>query len=126
MERNWTETGAELVEKLGGREVVEREIDEMEWQTIPEDGALTVGFLPGAAVNEVIRELRIPKVTAVAITGFDRPATSEQEDGFYPGFYGIEGNYSNGRARVFVLDVGTYIQPLVSYFWPKATEEVAA
>lgn len=120
-QRNWTSTGAAMVARLGGRREVAAEAGRLEWQTVPEGGSLTVGFMPGEAINAAIRELRIPKVSAVAISGFERPAASPDEDGFYPGFYGIEGNYKNGRARVYVLDLGTCLQPLFSDFWEVAS-----
>lgn len=115
---DWTSTGEGLVERLGGRGAVEAAIAELEWQAIPEEGSLTVGFMPGEAIKTCIREFRIPKVSAIAIDSFERPAASPEEDGFYPGFYGIEGNYSNGRARIYVLDTGTSIQPLCSEVFP--------
>lgn len=124
-QRTWTEVGAEMVERLGGREEVDAEAERMEWQELLEEGGLTVAFMPGHAIKAVIGELEIPKVSAVAISSFDRPASRpEEEDGFYPGFYGIEGNYTNGRARIFVLDLGTCIQPLFSDLYAK--EAVAA
>lgn len=116
MERTWTTVGVEYVEKLG-RRAVENEIDALWWQDVPQDGsALTVGFIPGESIKAVIRELRIPKVTRIAISSFERP-------GFYPGFYGIEGNYTNGRAHVFVLDLGGVVTPLCSDLYPNDQEE---
>src|SRR2546430_5775899 len=109
MERTWTEIGADYVERLGKRSV-EHEIEALDWQDVKDDG-ITVAFIPGQAIKEATRELRIPNVTKVAISSFDCPATSPDQDGFYPGFYGIEGNYKNGRARVYVLDTGTSLTP---------------
>jgi len=31
---------------------------------------------------------------------------------------GIEGNYKNGRARAYLLDIGTEVVVLASDFWP--------
>lgn len=123
-QRSWTEVGAEMVDQLGGREEVAAEADRMEWQELTEGESLTVAFMPGHAIKATIGDLGIPKVSAVAISSFDRPASSPEDDGFYPGFYGIEGNYTNGRARIYVLDLGTCIQPLFSDFYAK--EAVAA
>lgn len=121
MERNWTETGVELVERVGGREAVEAEIDRLEWEDVPEEGSLTVGFMQGHAINACVKELRLPNVKRVATHGgFSIMPADAELDGFHPGFYGMECDYSNGRARVYVLDTGTVIQPLVSDFWPIA------
>lgn len=110
MQRSWTTVGAEFVEQLDQRSV-EHEIEAMEWQEIPRGRSLTLGFMPGEAIKTAVRELALPKVSQVAVSSFDRP-------GFYPGFYGIEANYRNGRARIYVLDTGTGLTPLVSDFWP--------
>lgn len=117
-ERTWTTLGKELVEKVGGRETVEAAIAALEWQTIPPKGKLTVGALPGFSIKATIRELSIPKVTRIAISSFSVPG-ADDGDGFYPGFYGIEGNYTNGRGLIFVLDTGVSITPLVSDLYPK-------
>jgi hypothetical protein len=108
-----------MVERLGGRDEVAAEAERMEWQELTEGGSLTVGFMPGHAIKAVIGELGIPKVSAIAISSFDRPASNREDDGFYPGFYGIEGNYTNGRARIYVLDLGTCIEPLFSDLYAK-------
>jgi len=123
VKRTWTTVAEEYVDRLGGRDEVATEIGRLDWQDVPKGGSLTVGFLPGEAIKHAVRELRIPKVSRVAISGFERPGRPG-EDGFYPGFYGIEGRYKNGRARVYVLDVGTTLLPVCSDFWP--AEEVAA
>lgn len=125
MRRNWTEVGAEYVERLGGREDVEQGIRELDWEDIPPAGKLTVGFLPGVAINEAIAQLALPRVAKVAISAFDRPAASPEEDGFYPGFYGIECSYGDGLARVYVLDPGgNELTPLASDFYERDGGEI--
>lgn len=121
MKRTWTEVGAEYVERLGERSV-EHEIEAMEWTIMREGGTATVGAMPGMAINKLIEEFRLPKVTGFAISGFERPGGPEA-DGFYPGFYGVEANYRNGRARIYVLDIGATLIPLASDLFE---EEVAA
>jgi hypothetical protein len=109
-EQTWTTVGAEIVDRVGGRETVERKIEGLEWRT-REQGS-DVAFAPGAAINAAIRDLRIPRVTAFAIDSFE--IRDDAGDGFYPGFYGIEGNYTNGRARVYLLDTGVELVPVMS------------
>lgn len=120
MERNWTKVGVELVERVGGREAVEAEIDRLEWELLPDGGTITTGFMQGHAINACIRDLAIPKVSGAATNGGFSIQTSAEVDGFHPGFYGIEGNYRNGRARIYVLDDGVSVTPLVSDFTPAA------
>lgn len=116
VERNWTITGekvfADQEVKLegGGRltlDVVEQAIDELEWWFAIH--ATTLPAVPGLAIKAVISELRLPKVSAIAISDALAPY----------GFYGIEANYSNGRALVYVFDRGSELIPLRSDFWPK-------
>ncbi len=110
-ERTWLSVGEDFAARLGKRSV-EHTIESMEWEPIPENGSLSLGAMPGMAIKTVIEEFGLPKVSAVAVSGFERP-------GFYPGFYGIEANYSNGRARLYVLDTGTGVTPIVSDFEAK-------
>lgn len=114
MERTWTTVGDELVERVGGRDVIGTAIEDLDWQIVDRDAGVTVGAMPGIAINATIRELRIPKVSAIAVDSFSIPAASSDDDGFYPGFYGIEGNYTNGLARVYLLDTGCEIVPVAS------------
>lgn len=65
-----------------------------------------VGFSQGYALKEFIREFGIPNVDAYAIGGV----------GSF-GVYGVQAHYKNGRARVYVVDVGTELIPVVSDFW---------
>jgi len=113
MERSWTTVGAALVARLGQQDV-EAEIEAFDWQPV-EDG-MEVAFSPGHAIKTAIQEFRLPKVSAIAISAFAREG-GENEDGFYPGFYGVEANYVNGRARVYLLDTGVELIPLASDHW---------
>lgn len=117
MTRNWTTVCDDLfdgsVKKESGRtltrESVENAAKRMKWLTVPEDGHLTLAAMPGMAINAVITEFRIPKVTKVAVSHALAPY----------GLYGIEGNYSNGRARIFVIDTGSGVTPVFSDFYVK-------
>lgn len=118
--RTWTTVADDVVKRIpGGRDRVTAEAADLDWQDVPKDGSLTVGFMPGAAIRSAIQEFGIPKVSKIAIGSIDCPAASGDEDGFYPGFYAIEGNYRNGRARVYLVDTGTSLTPVFSDFWAK-------
>lgn len=114
MERSWTTVGAALVARLGQKEI-EDEIETFDWQ--PVETGMEIAFSPGQAIKTAILEFGLPKVSAIAISGFAREG-GDGEDGFYPGFYGIEANYVNGRARVYLLDTGVELIPLASDHWP--------
>lgn len=124
--RDWLSIGAEYHEgetRLGdNRRRVVRAIAGLEWQPVPEDGTLSVAMMPGLAIQECIAQLGLPRVSAVATNGYltmpDGPETAHYS------VYGIEANYANGRARVYVLDTGGGVTPLAADFWEK--EPVAA
>ena len=64
--------------------------------------------MPGMVINKMIQELRIPKVSAIAISNDLAPY----------GFYGIEGHFKNGRVRIYFIDSGTVMTPVASDHWP--------
>lgn len=107
MQRTWTDIGRhEVLDTTleGGtritRRTVEAAIDELDWKVPPK----RLPALPGMGIKACIKELRIPKVSQIAISSELAPF----------GFYGIEGNYTNGRARIYIIDLGTHLVPLAS------------
>lgn len=114
--RTWTGVGAEFFAdarleegKKPNRQRVERAIDGLKWQDAPEgDHSIELPMAPGLAIRQAIKELRLPKVSRFAISIDLAPF----------GFYGIEANYRNGRARVYIVDQGSVLTTLASDFWP--------
>lgn len=106
-ERAWTGVGAEHTDDELRPSVV-RAIDALRWQEPTGEFAM----MPALGISACVKELRLPKVSAVAISHDLAPF----------GLYGIEANYSDGRARIYVLDRGTEYIPLASDFWPKGGE----
>jgi hypothetical protein len=128
MRRDWLDLGAEYHEGETGRfgqsrPRVEAAIAALTWKPVPAgaDG-MRLPMSPGLAIEACIEQLKLPKVSAVAHDGYlqwpDGPETAHFS------ILGIEANYSNGRARVYVLDTGTGCTPLAADFW--ASEEAAA
>lgn len=101
MARTWTTVGAELVDDRGR---FARLFEALEWETV--EGAKPM--LPALNISETIKDLRIPRVSRVAISHDLAPY----------GLYGIEGHYKDGRARVYVVDLGTKLVPVASDHWP--------
>lgn len=116
-QRNWTAIGAPYTGDAD-RERVERVIDALTWREPPCD----VPALPGLAINKAIRELGIPKVSRIAYDGAITYPDGDSGGTAYYGLYGIEGNYANGRAQVYLLDTGGACTVLRSDFTPTATE----
>lgn len=129
-ERTWTTVGEEHIGTLViedgrtlTRELVEQAIEDLDW--IETATNPTMPMMPALGIQSAIEQLTIPRVTKVAwcCRATDDPEFDER----YPlapfGFYGIEGNYSNGRACVYVLDLGVGLTPLCSELF---TEEETA
>lgn len=124
-EREWTSVGAEAMEQGTehehpnengewtvsyrpiSRETVAATIEELRWRK-PE-GSFPMS--PGLALQAAVKELGLPRVSAVAYNG------GPIHDSGYS-LMGIEANYKNGRARVYVMDRGTDLVPLAVDFWP--------
>ncbi len=109
--RTWTEIGTPLIGRRleDGhltRPLVEQAIEMLRWLDAEQD--MDLPMIPGLGIQAAIKELRIPKVSQVAISHELAPY----------GLYGIEGNYKNGRAHVYVVDVGSELIPIASDFWP--------
>lgn len=103
-QQTWTQTGKDYTEGEQ-RPTAAAAIDGLQW--VSPEGSFPMA--PGLAIKKCITELRIPKVSAVAWQGG------------YIGPYevlGIEGNYKNGRVRVYVLDRGADLLVLRSDLWP--------
>lgn len=121
MKRTWTQTGAEYTSG-DDRERVERAIEALQWEPV----AGSKPMMPALGISEAIKQLRLPKVTQIAISGasLDYP---DGDDGIaYYALYGIECNYADGRCRVYLLDEGSKLTVLASDFWPRDREAVTA
>lgn len=110
--RDWMAIGATY--HVANRQAVEEVIAGLTWQT---DGDAPA--CPALAINEVIRELRIPKVSAVATDGCLSLLEPDGVGIAHYAVYGIEGNYTNGRVRIYVLDAGSLLKPLAADLWEK-------
>ena len=105
MERSWTEAGAAHTEN---KERVSAIIERMPWVTFTP--GMEAPMMPGMGISSAIKELRLPKVSAVSYASHE----------FSPfGLYGIEAHYTNGRARVYLVDEGSSLAVICSDFWPK-------
>jgi hypothetical protein len=98
-ELTWTTVGADF-ETF--RPEILAAIDTIEWR--PLEGSWPAS--PGLGIQEVIRQLRLPRVQQAGI------ATDVIDDRY--SLYGIEAQYTNGRARVFVIDTGSCLTPVAS------------
>lgn len=116
MKREWLNIGAAYWVPYQTR--IEAEIAGLTWKAVPEDGELSLPMSPGLGIQACITELELPKVSAVAHNGYiqvpDGPETAHYS------IYGIEANYKDGRARVYVIDAGTQLVPIAVDFEPTA------
>jgi hypothetical protein len=96
MKRTWTKVGEEYTQDKHTE--ITGMIDRLKWQSIPCDMAAG----PGLAIKEAIKKFRIPKVTSVACSNEMAPY----------GLESIEGNYKNGRVRIYLVDDGVSLTPI--------------
>ena len=101
MKRTFTQVGKEHTEdkeaEIGGM------IDRLNWQAIP----CEMGMMPGEAIKNVIKELRIPKVSHVAASHEMAPY----------GLLGIKAHYKNGDANIYLVDEGCATVVIASDFF---------
>lgn len=115
MTRTWTKVGRPAYGYVGtdrgerpsitrqaGRRRIEAAIERLDWGEIP--AQLPMG--PGMGIMAAVKELRLPRVSAIAISNELAPYS----------LYGIEANYRDGRARIYILDRGSDLLPLASDF----------
>lgn len=123
MSRTWTKVGRSVYRHVGtdgerptvesdeGQRRIEAAIGRLIW--IDAEGAFPL--VPAVGVQRAIDGLHLPRVSAIAISDELAPY----------GLYGIEANYPDGRARVYVIDRGGDLVAVASDF-PMDVEEAAA
>ena len=108
MERNYTGVGkSEGIDKA----VLDQEIDALEWQEFV--NGKSEAFAPAYVINDAIFNLKIPNVSHYAIS-------KHGIDGM--GLVGIRGHYNNGRADVYILDIGVHATVMATDFYPVLEE----
>lgn len=107
MERNWTEVGAEYNSTPEQRVKLSRIFEALDWKDIPPAG-MDMAMMPAMALDAAIKELNLPKVSAVA--------TSNELAPF--GLVAARAKYKNGIVEVYLLDEGSKIVVLASDFYP--------
>ena len=73
----------------------------------------------GMAIQETIKQCRIPKVSAVAIHGVSYVTDQTREGGEADsgcgyGFYGIQAHYKNADVKIYLLDTGVAVIPVAT------------
>lgn len=101
VKRTWTEIGKEETE--GHQDRIGKILDSLDWE--PLITGKQYPMMPAHGVMESIKQLRIPKVSHIAI-GCHEMAPF--------GLYGIRGHYKNGMAEIFLLDRGHDILVIAS------------
>ena len=126
-ERTWTTVGAKYTTPERCPDVL-RAIASLQWHEVG-DGDLELPALPGLAIKACIRQLSLPRVSQVAWNGAAASVDwydPKRREGEHYSIYGIEMNYDNGRARLYVIDTGTGAVPLASDFWPDTAASTRA
>lgn len=98
MRRDFTTVGKEYTDHR--MDEINAIIENLEWTPVDELGP--VGYIQGQAINHFIREMKVPKVFAIAISHEFAPL----------GFYGIQAQYKNEKVNIYLIDAGTVITPI--------------
>lgn len=115
MRIDYTKIGAEFTSTEREREKLLKAVDVIDgggdgpgqwagWLPVPMDGTpLTVAMLPGDSIKEAIKQLRLPRVSHVAISAACSPY----------GLYGIRAHYKGDQTvDVFIMDTGDACTPI--------------
>ena len=84
----------------GNKDKLRRIIAAVDWQVLKV--GMTMAMMPGDAINTLIREFKIPKVSHVCDSHELAPF----------GLVGVRGHYKNADVDIFAVDEGTHISPL--------------
>lgn len=82
-------------------------IGRMQWET--DFAGKQYPMMPALGIKNAIAELKIPKVSAIAISNELAPF----------GLYGIEAHYKNADVKIYIVDEGSLIAPLCIEVWDK-------
>lgn len=101
MQRIWTNVGKLYTD--GCHSCWEKAFHKIIWckETIPDEMSSSSLL----TIKEIIKKLQVPKVSNIGINN-------------QIGIYGIEGNYQNGKARIYLLGSGSNVTVIASDFWP--------
>jgi hypothetical protein len=113
MRRDYTEIG----QKEGyTKEIVDKGIASIDAWIDTTKGSTSLPMSQGMAIKEVIKELRIPKVSRVAIHGAICGA-----EGMY-GLYGIHAEYKAEFVTIYIADNGCEVIPVAMDVEDKAVQ----
>ncbi len=112
-QRTWTQVGSAFTIPEYCPDVL-RAIGTLRWRTLA--GCRELPAFQASAIAIGVRALGLPNMSALALSGLHSTLHFQGED---YAVYGIEAQYANGRARLYALDRGTVLVPLVSDFWPR-------
>jgi hypothetical protein len=115
-ERTWSQVGAEYTTPRY-RPAIEAEIDRLDWEQVSDDGVISGPMSPVMTIAEVIRQLELPNVTAVARGSTPLHYPDGSETASYQ-LLGVQCRYRNGVLRLYVLDIGVGAVPLAQDFTP--------
>lgn len=122
-QRTWTSVGAPYTTPNRRPDIL-RAITTLEWHDVGDGESVEVPALPGLTIDACIQQLHLPHVSQLACQGSEATVEWRDEDpeGQHYAIYGIQAQYANGRARLYVIDTGTGAIPLASDFWPAPVE----
>lgn len=116
MKTDWMQNANEHNGTDEQKAIIQKAAADLEWIGMPKKGeSLSLPMMPGEGIKGAIKELKIPRVSHIAISHDLAPY----------GFYGIRASYTNANVEVFLIDAGCYLAPLCAYVTEKTRYDVA-
>jgi len=100
---DWMKTGAT---HITDKDRINSIIDRMPWDY--DFRGKDVPMMPGMAISSIIKEMRLPKVSAVSYGSHELAPY---------GIYGIEATFKNAKIRLIIVDEGSQCVPICARVW---------
>lgn len=113
-QRTWTRIGADFTTPSRPSDVL-RAIGTLRRRIVA--GCRPLPVFQASAIVGAARGYGLPALSALALSGL-HSSLIWQGDNY--AVYGIEAEYPNGRARLYLLDRGTMLVPLASECWARS------
>jgi len=110
--QQWTTIGKKWNDTPEKKKAIQKAVKEIDWVKTEGNPNIKLPMMPGEGIKKVIATFHIPKVSAlgwVSLPGYQAFGNRA--------LLAVEGNYHNGRARIYVMDAGDELIPVYMEHW---------